>query len=111
MAQRDDDWVYVYTFFDEYGEELHCGLTNNPTRREREHRTSFEAPNGSLRVDGGPMPRWQAREWERDNGCSPYGAVPRCERDSGLGEALVAGLLVAGVWALGMGLAKALSSR
>ncbi|MEZ4453968.1 MAG: hypothetical protein R3B09_31210 [Nannocystaceae bacterium] len=111
MAQRDDDLVYVYTFINEYGVELHCGLTNNPTRREREHRARFDEPNGSLRVEEGPMPRWKARDWERDNGCSPYGEVPSRERDSGLGEVLVAGLLVAGATALGVGLLKALSSR
>lgn len=114
MAQRDDDEVFVYKFYGARGGELHCGLTNNPERREREHRYKFNEPVGVLAVEGGPMPRWQAREWERANRCSPYGAMQACGETSGgwgVGEALLAAGIAAGVVALGAAVVKALSGR
>lgn len=76
MANREDDLVYVYDFFSEGGKWLHCGQTIDPERREEQHRRKWGEPRGTLQILAGPMPRWQARMWERDRKCSPFGKGP-----------------------------------
>ncbi len=76
MASREDDQVWVYNFFGSDGSWLHCGQTKDPDRRRDEHRRNFRTPAGFLRVEAGPMPRWMAREWEREQQCSPFGNGP-----------------------------------
>jgi len=41
---------------------VHSGITNDPERRETEHKQRW--PNGHLRVVTGPMTEPGAREWE-----------------------------------------------
>jgi len=75
MAQFDDDRVMGYVFNDRRGDPLHCGISNDPERREREHQRSRD-PGGVLEVKTGWMRRDEGRAWERQNGCSPYGSGP-----------------------------------
>lgn len=75
MASREWDTVVGYNFFGGDGSRIHCGQTNDPGRREGEHRRTFGEPDGHLRVATEPMPRWKARQWERANNCSPFGNI------------------------------------
>lgn len=56
---------YTYHFI-VAGRIIHGGITNNPQRRENEHRSTW--PGGYLQIVGGPMTEASARLWERVNG-------------------------------------------
>lgn len=102
MAQSDDDEVFVYHFYSSRGLWLHCGLTIDPDRREGEHRRAFSEPGGFLEIKDGPMPRWRARTWERDNSCPPFGNGPSSRGNSGTKDRLLLiGAATLGVLALG----------
>lgn len=59
MEKRD---TYTYEF--RVGRRVvHRGITNNPERREREHRENF--PTGRLVVIGRAKTRAGAERWER----------------------------------------------
>lgn len=66
MSSTRRTW-YTYRFW--YRNRIvHGGITENPSRREREHQQEW--PGGTLRVVDGPMTEKRAREWERQNGYS-----------------------------------------
>lgn len=61
MLQRKDTYKY-YFVVDGYA--YHVGITNNPHRREQEHRSNFHR-NGDLMVVGRRVTRTSALRWER----------------------------------------------
>lgn len=110
MAQHDNDWVQGYIFHDRFGDPMHCGISNDPTRREKEHRRSRDS-DGWLETQTRWMRRHEGRQWEREQGCSPYGdccsATYQTETSSGSGWGVVLGVGLA-VGVLGI-IASALS--
>lgn len=109
----------TYRFHGADGDELHCGITDKPKRREGEHRRRFDEPYGELRPEGGQKTRAGARAWEKAQGCSPYDRIepparrvraysPR--RTSSGGSLLDAVVTVAGATAAGIGLGVLLGS-
>ena len=111
MPQNANDQVIGYFFYNMHGEAIHCGITNNPDRREREHQRS-RCSEGYLEPKTRWMSRAAGREWERNNSCSPYGDGPCCtvdDDDDDNHSALAAvGLFALGV--VGVGLLAALLS-
>ena len=62
-AEPRDTYKYVYVH---KGRVPHGGITNDPDRREREHRGRW--PGGYLQPLGRRTTRSAARAWERANG-------------------------------------------
>jgi len=100
-----------YRFYDDGGDELHCGITDNKTRRQREHRHGFGEPEGVLRQVGPLTSRKKASEWEKRVGCSPYNREPvvtprprmrqaptlsGAQTVAAVGKGVVAGVAIAG---------------
>ncbi len=47
---------------------LHCGITQNPARREQEHQRNID-PKGHIRTIGNAKTDEGARKWEKEHGC------------------------------------------
>lgn len=62
----------TYEFHGADGTKHHCGITDDPARRQGEHRRRFGEPEGSLDPVGNKKTRAGARAWEKEQGCSPY---------------------------------------
>jgi hypothetical protein len=63
MAEPRDTYKYIYLH---KGRVPHGGITNDPDRREREHRRRW--PAGYIQQVGRRTTLSAARAWERDNG-------------------------------------------
>ena len=61
MAAKRD--TYRYRFNSPSGKILRSGITNDPERREREHKATL-SKNGSLEKVGPPVSRETALKWE-----------------------------------------------
>lgn len=53
---------YCYELVSAYGTVVHRGITNNPLRRQQEHRQRWF--NSNLRIILGPITKDQALFWE-----------------------------------------------
>jgi hypothetical protein len=54
-------FYYGYHYY-QNGVKRHSGITNDPPRRQEEHRQRW--PGGVLQIATGPMTEAQARAWE-----------------------------------------------
>jgi len=66
MPKRD---TYKYHFKDG-NEILHCGITNDLDRREKEHKRDFHKPNGHIVQVGNITTREAAFDWEEEWKCN-----------------------------------------
>jgi len=60
MGSERDIWTYDFLVGNKI---VHSGFTNNPDRREAEHRLRW--PTGHLRIDGAAKTEEGARAWEQ----------------------------------------------
>jgi hypothetical protein len=72
MAKKAPRNTTTYRFVGADGEEKHCGITDDPKRRQGEHRRHFNEPDGTLNAEGGRKTRAGGRAWEKEQGCSPF---------------------------------------
>ncbi len=77
MANERDTYKY---WFKVGNLKVHCGITNNLTNRENQHKNSQRYTvysgerhywsNGHIVQEGNITTREAAMEWERENGCN-----------------------------------------
>jgi predicted GIY-YIG superfamily endonuclease len=64
---KQRDW-YTYEF-KRGNKVIHGGITQNPERREDEHKRTL-SPSGHLKIVGNAKTEEGARKWEKDKGYS-----------------------------------------
>lgn len=58
-----------YTYeFKRGNKELHCGITQDPSRREEEHQRNM-SPKGHISIIGNAKTEQGARKWGKERGC------------------------------------------
>lgn len=73
--------TYTYVLLDSRNGVLYCGISNDPGRRESEHKSAGKIPFFSMQVTGGPMTEDAARQKEVECVCTynpPYNQRPNC---------------------------------